>query len=248
MKTTDDDSNLSPPANTAPATPTKAGRPLGRPRKADPPRVAYHELDRILVMGEVVDDGEGHGPKTVYPSYRDLGARYGVSHSVIAAYAKHHRCLERREWARRRVESRVEDKLIEVRSSSIVDTQTKLMRSVDQYFQSFDAAMNEGRVRCDSVTDFNTMARLRVFLDGGPDARSEVRGSISLEELQVRYDRAMRAEAEATPAMRGIVPRRPRVEHDATVIPPAQALEAPAAEADGHFAEGCEAREDDGAA
>lgn len=237
MKTTDTDSNRSTPATHAPATPATPGRPLGRPRKADPPRVAYHELDRILVMGEVVDDGQGHGPKTVYPSYRDLAARYGVSHSVIATYAKHHRCLERRESALRRVESRVEDKLIAARSASIADTQAKLVRSAEQFFESFDAAMKEGRVRCDSVTDFNTMARLRMYLDGGPDARSEVRTTISLEELQVRYERAMRAEAEATPAMRGIVPRSIRYDRESTENPPARSSEGGEEKVSGAFAE-----------
>ena len=57
-------------------TPTaKSTKKLGRPKKADPPRVSYHDLDRLLVFGEVVDEGNGMGPVTKYPSYRELRRR-----------------------------------------------------------------------------------------------------------------------------------------------------------------------------
>ena len=36
---------------------------LGRPRKADPQRVDYHQLDTLLVMGEMRVDAE-RGPVT----------------------------------------------------------------------------------------------------------------------------------------------------------------------------------------
>ena len=56
----------------------------GRPRKSEGPRVPYEELDRILVFGEVVPCEDGNGTTVVYPSYRELAERYGVSNSVIA--------------------------------------------------------------------------------------------------------------------------------------------------------------------
>src|SRR5690606_23234490 len=47
---------------------------LGRPRKADPQRVDYHQLDTLLVMGEMRVDAD-RGPVTEYPSYRELAKR-----------------------------------------------------------------------------------------------------------------------------------------------------------------------------
>ena len=45
------------------------------PAKADPQRVDYHQLDTLLVMGELRVDPE-RGPVTEYPSYRELAKRF----------------------------------------------------------------------------------------------------------------------------------------------------------------------------
>jgi hypothetical protein len=70
--------------------------------------------------------------------------------------------------------------------------------------------MEEGRVRTDSATDFNTLARLKAFLEGKADSRQEVQGVITLEDMQARH-RALRAQLEALdPAVTGEVPPRER--------------------------------------
>ena len=74
----------------------------GRPRKSEGPRDPYEELDRILVFGEVVPCEDGNGTTVVYPSYRELAERYGVSNSVIAEYAKTHNVQRRRREAQAR--------------------------------------------------------------------------------------------------------------------------------------------------
>lgn len=51
-------------------TPTgRTTKKLGRPPRADPPRVSYQELDRLLVFGEMVDEGTAWGP---LPSIRRI--------------------------------------------------------------------------------------------------------------------------------------------------------------------------------
>lgn len=65
-----------------------------------------------------------------------------------------------------------------------------------------------GRVRCDNPTDFNTMLRLKAYLDGGPDSRKEATAGITLEALQARYEGAMARERLETDSMKGLVPPR----------------------------------------
>ena len=70
--------------------------------------------------------------------------------------------------------------------------------------------MEEGRVRTDSAADFNTLARLKAFLEGKADSRQEVQGVITLEQMQERH-RALRAQLESLdPAIRGELPPRDR--------------------------------------
>ncbi|MDH5493789.1 MAG: hypothetical protein OEY14_17695, partial [Myxococcales bacterium] len=84
-----------------------------------PGRVPYHEVDRLLVFGELVDGPEGEPPFVVYPSFRAIARRYGVNHSVIAGYAKRRDCLKRLEQAQQRVTARVDDKLVEQRATEV---------------------------------------------------------------------------------------------------------------------------------
>ncbi len=81
---------------------------------------------------------------------------------------------------------------------------------VDGYMQSFRNALDEGRVRTDSASDFNTMMRLKAFLEGKADSRQEVQGVITLEQMQERH-RALRAQLESlSPAVTGELPPRDR--------------------------------------
>lgn len=48
-------------SDTTQANTEQTAKKLGRPRKADPQRVDYHQLDTLLVMGEMRVDAE-RGP------------------------------------------------------------------------------------------------------------------------------------------------------------------------------------------
>jgi len=189
---------------------TARNRRTGRPRNADRPVIPWEEVDRLLVFGETVRD-EATGHETVrYPSYRELGRRYGISGSLIGRYATQHRCLERREENAARERMRFEQKVVEKRAEARAMSTAEAVAIVDEYMQSFRQALDEGRVRSDSATDFNTMARLKAFLEGKADSRQEVHGMITLEDMQARH-RALRAQLEALdPAVTGEVPPRER--------------------------------------
>ncbi|WP_338869352.1 AT hook motif domain protein [Myxococcus stipitatus] len=68
---------------------------LGRPTKAEGPRLPHDEVDRLLVEGEEVPSTRGR-VKRRFPSLRELAERFGVAHSAVARYAQQHDCLGRR--------------------------------------------------------------------------------------------------------------------------------------------------------
>jgi hypothetical protein len=176
-------------------------RRRGRPRRSDGPAFPTEEVDRLLVHGEMSPEG-----RLTYPSYRDIGKRFGVAHSLVADYARSHDCLGRREQIARKIRKSVDEKLAEQRAEAIAVTEADLLRAIDRYFVNFEEALREGRVRCDSITDFNQMCRLRAFLLGEPDTRHEVVRGVSAEELRSRYTRTHEVEAEiaTNPALAGL--------------------------------------------
>jgi hypothetical protein len=184
-----------------PDIPPKAKRSRGRPKRADAPEVDYPDLDKLLVFGEVIPlgpDGSG-GTNVVYPSYRDLAKRFGLSLTTIAEYARSHNCLRRREVAQLRTQARVEEKLVERRAEDIAVSKEEQLVIIDSYIAGFKKALVEGRVRYDSPADFNIMARLKEFLLGDSDPRHDTHGP-TLEQLQTRHDALRREMKESTPA------------------------------------------------
>jgi hypothetical protein len=178
-------------------------RSRGRPRKGDAPLIDYEQLDKLLVYGELAPTDDGTGTTTVFPTYNQLGERFGVSVSVIRDYAKKHNTMARRERARLRTQLRVEDKMVETRAEAIAVTKERELQIIDAYLAGFEKAMTDGRVRFDNPTDYNTMARLKEFLLGGADSRPEVNATLSLDVLQARHRDTRRAIVETSPAERG---------------------------------------------
>lgn len=68
----------------------------GRPTKDEGPKLSNpEEVLRLLVEGEVVPGKDGDA-KRVWPSQREVAARFGVSASTIAEFAKQHGATEKR--------------------------------------------------------------------------------------------------------------------------------------------------------
>ena len=189
-----------------------SGRRSGRPRKSEPPRLPYDEVDRLLVFGEVVKTESGESTTVVYPSYREIARRYGVSHSLIAQYSKRHDCLRRRKEAKARIAVKTDQKLVEMRATAIAISKDESLQIIDTYLAGFRDALAEGRVRFDNPTDFDRMCRLKEFMLGGADSRQEIHAALSLEDLQARHQRMLREMRSASSAVRGEVV-------DAEVVP-----------------------------
>lgn len=174
----------------------------GRPRKVDGPKVNYQQLDRLLVFGELVESGEAE-PAVVFPSYRALAKRFGVSHSVVSDYAKKHDCLKRRATNQARLEARTDDKLVELLSTVLAVSKERTVRLLDRFIIEFEKSMDEGRIRADSLSDLNLVVRLKEFLLGNADSRQEVHAALSLEELQARHREMLKAVEDASEDERG---------------------------------------------
>jgi hypothetical protein len=193
-----DDDDLAPPPYTfGPKKP-------GRRKTADGPTFPVNEVDRLLVFGELTRQADGTTAVS-YPSIRDLARRYAVAHTTLLDYAKHHQVYKRREKALARIQNRVEEKLVEMRAEAIAVSKEEAVRIIDRYIRQFEQAVVDERVRSDSPADFNTMLRLKEFILGGADSRTELHATLSLETLQERHARALEAAREVTPAEMGIV-------------------------------------------
>ena len=179
-----------------------AGKKTGRPPKGDGPSFPAEDVDRLLVHGEPkkVTDGQVEGVR--YPSYRELGERYGVAHSLIARYAQQHNCLARRKQTEKRVRQLSDEKLVELRADALAFSRDDQVRTIDRYLVKFEDAVAEGRTRFDSPSDFNLMCRLRAFLMGEAESRHEVySGMPTLEELQRRHKEMLEERARGIEAV-----------------------------------------------
>jgi hypothetical protein len=184
------------------------GKLGGRPPHRDGPRVPYDVVDRILVQGEVVQLEDGTQTVT-YPTYRELADRYGVAMSNIAEHARRHNVLQRRKALQDRVESRTEEKLVELRAKAAAMTKDDVVRIVESYILKFAKAIEEDKVRLDTIADLNVAIRAREFLMGNAESRSEVHSLVlKLDELQERHREAVRRVEVTSAAERGEVPRR----------------------------------------
>lgn len=180
-------------------------RRKGRPRRGEGPLVPWQEIDRLLVFGEVMRDEKTGHEDLRYPSLRELARRYGVSAGLIGRYSVQHQCIQRREENRAREQLRFEQKVIEKRAEARALSRVEEIGIIDDYLRRFKEALAEGRVRFDSPADFNTMARLKEFLEGNVDSRQEVQGQVSLDQVQMRH-RALRDQLEGLdPALTGAV-------------------------------------------
>ncbi len=184
---------------------------------------------------------DGKNTTVVYPSYRDLGRRYTVSHSLIADYAKKHNCMRRREVAQARIEEKTDQKLVELRATALAMSKDDELRIIDGYLAGFEKALSEGRVRFDNPGDFNTMVRLKEFVQGGADSRQEVNAILSLEDIQARHRRMMKTlEASSPPPIDEVTAvgsLLPAGHQESLTNPPPPASDGDPEELSGQFAE-----------
>ena len=173
-------------------------RKIGRPSKSEKPRVPWDEVDELLVHGEKNEDGV-----LKYPSFRKLGERFDVAHSSIARFATQHNCLHRREQAEKNRKELSDIKLSELRADEIAVTKDDMIRTMDRFLMKFEQAVIEDRVRCDNPSDYNLILRLRAFVVGDAEARTELVAGLTLDDLIEAHAEYREELKKSTPEERG---------------------------------------------
>lgn len=170
---------------------------------ADLPNI--DELDALLVRGEtkIADDtGRSH---IVFPSYRDLADRFGTSHTQIARYAKAHNCLERRRQIQSRARAKADEQVTQVLAEAMAFNRTERLKLIDRSLMQYAKALEQGRIRVDSVADLNTLLRLHEAMSARTDDVSEGEEVPTLERMQQAYERYIQAEQDVDESMSGMV-------------------------------------------
>jgi hypothetical protein len=171
----------------APAAEVPAVPPRTFPRRAPDEPVDTNQLDQWLVHGETVPIQGASGVAIVYPSIAEITRRLGISRHDVMVYSREHDCERRRAEAEARVRAKVDQQLVELRAEAMVVTREKAIAICDEFAIQFYTALKDGRVRVDSVGDFNLITRLRSFLEGGADQRTELLGGLTLDDLRTRH-------------------------------------------------------------
>ncbi len=192
----------------------KQNKKTGRRPKNCGPALPRDEVDKLLVHGEAVEQGEDMSSYINYPSFREIAQRYGVSHSLVAKYSKQHNCLQRRKQTQKRTHEMADTKLAEFRADELAIKKDDVVRAIDRFLVQFEQSIAEGRVRCDNPSDYNTMVRLRAYVVGDADLRAELIGDVSLEELERRHKEMLESWNKSSSEMRGEVIKMPTVETD----------------------------------
>ena len=204
---------------------TDTDRKSGRPPRSASPQIPWEEVDRLLVFGEVVTSEDGTSTTTVYPTYRELGERFGIAHSLVGRYAKQHDCMQRREQSRAEIVAKADKQLVSLRANAAALSREDGLRLVDKFLLRLGEAVDEGRVRCDSSADLNLLLRLKEFLLGGADSRTEIHGELSLEQLQLRHARMMEAIGQASAGERADVSALAGIPGSGFGVPSAEVVE-----------------------
>lgn len=167
------DGTHSPPV-LPPLVPTPTGR---TPIDALP----TEEIERVFVHGEPVLDEETGILSLKYPSQEDLVTRYNCSHFAIRRILEKGGCRERREEAMRKVREQTDIDMIKLHVDSQLTARTKVIALVDKFITKFGEKLEADKIKFEP-TDFDKLVRLREFLSGSADTRTE--NVVTLQAVQ----------------------------------------------------------------
>lgn len=171
--------------------------------------IPWLEIERAYVYGDPLEGAEDD-PTMVerrrYPSLRELGERYGVHYSLIGRKARSLNWLKRRETFKNALAEETDRAVAKAAALSTADA----VGLIDTWVGRFEENLRAKRVRADNVGDLNTIMRLREFLLGNADQRSETNTTLTLHAMQERFrvrqaEREQGAEQQAAAALAGVI-------------------------------------------
>lgn len=193
-------------ANEQPEQSRRPGRP-GRPRGRFDARVDWAIIETEYIHGLAQDPTDaGATVGRHWPTFRELGARHDVSYSLV------HRKAQRYGWAQRRDNTReafTQALDAEMAKAAAVST-VEQVQYLDEYIRTFGKNIKAGRVRADVINDYDKAARLREFLLGNADSRTENTHVLTLDAMQARFkdrqvERLAEGDAHAAAALAGVI-------------------------------------------
>jgi len=184
-------------------------RRRGRPRGQFDATINWLSIEKEYLYGDPLE-AESNDPAIPkprhYPSLRELGARHGVHYSLIGRKAKALGWAKRRESFKKALDEETDRAVAKSAALSTADA----VGIIDTWVGRFEENLRGKRVRADSVGDLNTVLRLREFLLGNADTRTETSTAITLEAMQARFrdrrgERQQAGDALAAAALAGVL-------------------------------------------
>lgn len=197
--------------------------PPKTPRKLTDSRslaIDWTTVANDYITGNVVEDKAKGEWKRVYPSFSDLGIKYGLKKSTIS-----YRCTTEN-WAERRLKfnaqlaTEVETELAKRRALDVSD----IVGTLDEYIVKFSKGVKADTVTRASVADLDKAVRLRVHVVNEMRARESGAGVVTIEQLQQRHSQMRERSANIEPAVAGYTPGREEREAAGELEQQAQAL------------------------
>lgn len=181
-------------------------RPGGRPKGGFSATIDWDLGERLYVQGEIqAPKKEGDAPVLKEFSMLELSKRLGCSNAAVGLHAKRH------DWGQKRADFKGQPFEARVRAMVKGDakararsTQTPLT-ILDAYIALFGDAVAQGKVRVDDIGAFDKAARLRAFLMGEAESRTETKQVVTLEAIQGRHAEVRKLMTEGDARASGVV-------------------------------------------
>jgi hypothetical protein len=146
-------------------------------------RVDWEAVENDYVWGETLSQREDGSYVRKYPTFKQLGKKFGCAPSVVHYYAKRGNWADRRLRAIKQTKEEFDAELAKSRARSTAD----VVETMDRWIKGFDDKLRQGKVDTTSVVDLDKIVRLRAFVLGQGDSRTEVKVTVTLDMLQQRH-------------------------------------------------------------
>ncbi len=156
-----------------------------------------------------------------YPSDAEIARRFNIDRSTVRKYRQRSNVEDRRSRVQERTEALVDEQMATTAAAAIVEGRSRVMRICDKYLARFEQALDDGKLRADSVADLNTVFRLMEFASGGADSRTQQEATVTLEAVQQRF-RERRVVYAAETAQMGVPSALPAAVPEALPDPDAE--------------------------
>ncbi len=180
--------------------------------------VDWPAIAAAYVDGSVADDKKNGGFKRVFPTYKELEARFGVSVSTIAHRCKVEKWGERRVAINQQMIAEVDKELAKRRALDISD----IIGNLDSYLEEFHKAVKSRKLRPETIAEYDKALRLKVYAQNELRARESGAGIITIEQLQDRHAKMRERSKALAELASGYVPGRTEREADGEIEQAAQ--------------------------